>query len=144
MEFSISVPANRASAKALLAFVEEAAAGLGAGSRVALRAVFVVEELFANTVMHGFGSDHASQVTVRLAKEGDTLAVRYTDAAPPFDTSAPPPDTRAGRSSDDSISLRVGGRGLAALHALADAVRYRREGSASSATNVTEVLLAID
>jgi anti-sigma regulatory factor (Ser/Thr protein kinase) len=58
---------------------------LGVAAGDAARLTLIVEELFANTLMHGHRGDHDSPVHIELAADPMRLALRYADRAPPFD-----------------------------------------------------------
>ncbi len=60
---------------------------LGLAQQEALRAQLVVEELFANTVHHGYGPDTpAAQALVwlEITRRADEVEIRYLDAAQPY------------------------------------------------------------
>lgn len=111
----ISLPARQENLAALLAWVEEQAqrAGMdGAGGRIRL----VVEELFINTVRHGYGGETDAPVSLSVTADAVGIRMRYRDCAPPFDLTAAdplPPD-----------GARLGGVGLNLVRQLADACRY--------------------
>src|SRR5690242_9854667 len=50
-----------------------------------LRLVLVVEELFTNSVKHGYGGECEKPIEITLQVDGICLAVRYRDQAPPYD-----------------------------------------------------------
>jgi anti-sigma regulatory factor (Ser/Thr protein kinase) len=88
------------------AFVEEVA-GLAQFSRHdCLRLTLVLEELFTNTVEHGYGGDSEASVQIACDVERGRVAVTYEDAAPGFDLlasiprpaeSPAPPDPAPGK-----------------------------------------------
>ena len=80
-----TIPANEKFLPTLLGHVG------GLGSRVSeymkLRAQTALEELFANSIKHGYAgatSPTANHIWLAVWMEGDALHVRYEDAAPPF------------------------------------------------------------
>ncbi len=95
----------------------------------ALRLTLVIEELFSNTVRHGYGDDSDAPIRIALSVEGGRVALRYEDRAPPFDPrtqwSAPPTHI------DDTVESRpVGGLGVHLLGELvADAHYVYEDGS---------------
>ncbi len=54
-------------------------------AEVALRLTFVVEELFTNSVLHGYGGERDAPIWVGLSGAGNMVELRYEDAAPPYD-----------------------------------------------------------
>lgn len=118
--------------EARLALVPAAMEYLAAGMREAgatpealLRAELILEELFRNSVLHGYGGDSASPVWITPAADG----FRYLDEAPAFNPLA---DGPAGVAPDPSLSIEdqpVGGAGLLLISQLARGLRYgRRDG----------------
>jgi serine/threonine-protein kinase RsbW len=81
--------------------------GLGREDRHKL--TLIVEELFTNTVNHGFKGDSDAPVSITLEELGRDVKVIYEDSAPAFDP------FRAGRSKDIDATInerRVGGLGV--------------------------------
>jgi anti-sigma regulatory factor (Ser/Thr protein kinase) len=122
-----------------LAFVEEACAAEGMGRPDVLRMVFIVEELFTNTVTHGHGGDCALPIDVALTVDDGQARLSYADSAPAHDPLAGikgAPGTLA-----TSISLRpVGGLGAYLVGHLIESARYRREDG----RNVLELFLPLE
>ncbi len=87
-----------------------------------LRVVLVLEELFTNTVTHGYPEGSEGPVWVTLNRQGSAIAVIYEDAAPAFDPlgQAPVP-SRAAEGAP-------GGLGLALVRGLSVSVSYARVG----------------
>ena len=89
--------------RAVAAFVEEVAALAEFTRHDCLRLTLVLEELFTNTVEHGYGGDSEAPVQITCDVERGRVAVTYEDAAPRFDPLAvvQPPDaaSAAGRSA---------------------------------------------
>ena len=81
----------------------------------------IIEELFTNSVVHGYGGD-SGPVWLSVADEDGKLSLTYEDAAPPWDPFAPPtPDLNA------SVEERlVGGLGIPLVKALSESVTYDR------------------
>jgi serine/threonine-protein kinase RsbW len=99
------------------------AARLGRGPSLRLR--LLIEELFTNTLDHGYGGDSEAPVDVVFEVGPDAIELTYEDAAPPHDPFAglTPPDERAAVEE-----RRVGGLGVLLVAAMAEQVRYRRAG----------------
>lgn len=110
-----------------LAFVEDYCERAGVARADALRLAFIVEELFTNTVSHGYGGDCHSPVQVGLARRDDSVLLEYADAAPahnPLDSFRGEPGGLA-----TTLSMRpVGGLGVYLIGRLIETGRYVREG----------------
>jgi serine/threonine-protein kinase RsbW len=50
-----------------------------------LRLTLIVEELFTNTVGHGYGGESDAPIYISLHVDGDAVGLLYEDAAPPYD-----------------------------------------------------------
>jgi anti-sigma regulatory factor (Ser/Thr protein kinase) len=69
----------------------------------------IVEELFTNTVTHGFQGDSDSNIVVTFEQTDEGVLLTYEDAAPPYDPVA------AGHRTDIEATInerRVGGVGI--------------------------------
>lgn len=110
----------------LLAEIAQQAEILDIASDVLQRLQLLVEEIFLNTVTHGYGGDSENTVQLGIRCEDDQLTLHYEDGAPPFDISqaATPVATLSG----------IGGLGIGLIHGLCKTMRYRRQGS----RNITE------
>jgi len=108
-----------------IALVETFCADRGVAASDGLRLSLVVEELFTNTVVHGYGG--GSDATVRLALRADAshLELSYEDSAPPFD-----PVAHAARSPVDPAAAvgdrPIGHLGLALVVDMAERISYVR------------------
>ncbi|HUR42310.1 MAG TPA: ATP-binding protein [Verrucomicrobiae bacterium] len=113
------------------AFVEAGCRRLGGGRETALRLVLVAEELFINTVEHGYGGDSLKTVELRLRATGHELELTITDRAPPFNpfNELPEPLTAA-----DPRELRVGGLGCALVAGITSRHVYERCGPLNRVT----------
>jgi serine/threonine-protein kinase RsbW len=92
----------------------------------ALRLKLVVEELFTNTVRHGYGIEGDAPIRIALEATQDEIAVIYEDEAVPFDPTDRDFAPGSKQASADS-SRRVGGLGLRLLGQLVKDGRYVRE-----------------
>jgi len=102
---------------------------LGVSDEDSLRLQLIAEELFTNTVTHGFGQDSDTTVTLSLALIPEGVRLRYADCAPPCDPTALPEQF----ASEDT----AGGLGVTLISGLSRAFRYqRRDGQ-----NVCEIEL---
>jgi anti-sigma regulatory factor (Ser/Thr protein kinase) len=115
--------ARQAEFEAIRAFIESACAGIEEDERQ--RAVLLVEELFANSVFHGYGGDSDQSVWLTLDVEADGCRIIYEDCAPAYDPfSVEEPDLDARRPEDRPI----GGLGIVFLNELSTARSYARRG----------------
>jgi serine/threonine-protein kinase RsbW len=68
----------------------------GIGRQAAARVRLVIEELFTNSIQHGYGGECDTPIRIALAMIDGYLTVQYEDSAPPFDLlarlSTLPPD----------------------------------------------------
>ena len=82
-----------------------------------------LEEHLTNIMNYGYEDGRVHEIRVRLALEGESLAVEVEDDGKPFDPlQRPPPDT--------TIPLEarpIGGLGIHLIRKSMDEVRYRRE-----------------
>src|SRR5579862_1340104 len=107
-------------------FVETFCVRNAFGREVMLRVTFIIEELFTNTVLHGYGADTDGPVRITLAAESTEVVLIYEDAAPPYDPIA--------RWSDSPPNLAtpvecraVGGLGVHIVSRFVTAARYAHE-----------------
>lgn len=121
-------PARRFSARqaefdSIAAFIETECSSLTQDER--LRIVLLVEELFANSVNHGYGgdSDHPVWVSVRVGN--DACRVIYEDCGPAYDPFAAVDATSAEAELEQR---RVGGLGIVLLMELSSGRTYERRG----------------
>ena len=111
-----------------------AAASEGVVPAVRQRLVLMVEELFCNSIEHGYGGESDQPVWVELACGPDSCRITYEDCAPAHDPFSP---KAAPMLEAEPESRPVGGLGVFLLMALATAHRYERRGG----RNVVEVVV---
>jgi serine/threonine-protein kinase RsbW len=111
------------------AFVESAILGMEA--RLVMRLRLAVEELFVNTVIHGYGGDSDGPVEVTVRIDGDRIVLVYEDAAPPFDPFAKVERPDPGASLE---SRNVGHLGVFLVTQLAERCDYARTGDRNCVT----------
>src|SRR5262249_18644 len=89
------------------------------------RLLVILDELFTNVVVHGYGDQFAAgSIVVALGWTDGRLTINFVDDGPPFD-----PLVHSGPHFDAPPEQRpVGGPGIAIVRALADRASYRREG----------------
>jgi serine/threonine-protein kinase RsbW len=98
----------------------------GAQAGLTQREIFqlnvMLEELVTNVIVHGLGVGGPGWVRLRIARQGDYLALELRDNAPPFDPfQAPPPQLDA-----DIDARMVGGLGVHLVRTLVDECGYAR------------------
>jgi anti-sigma regulatory factor (Ser/Thr protein kinase) len=125
---SICIPARFSALPQLLAPLAPAAQAVVAPglTRTLLRAQLAVEELFANSIHHGYGGESDQPVWLSVALQGDALQVTYADQAAAFDPFAAiePPDDNPATPVD---GRKVGGLGRLLVRELAGRCAYKRE-----------------
>lgn len=108
-----------------LDFIAEACLRLGLCHDTALRAKLVIEELFTNSVLHGYqGSD--GMIWLSVHNENNRIFVAYQDEAPaynPFDENVAAAQLMHAKIDNHP----AGGLGVILVSHLADTVSYRYE-----------------
>ena len=113
------------------AWAEAFAANVGADRTATLRLVLVLEELFTNTVIHGYAAGSEGPVWITLAAGPGVVDVTYEDAGPPFDPFA---ELQAIRADPQPSGELPGGLGLVLVRGLSTAARYARIGPRNCVT----------
>jgi anti-sigma regulatory factor (Ser/Thr protein kinase) len=111
-----------------LAFVAEFAAAMKLSERDLLRLQLVVEELFTNTIVHGYGRECDQPIEISLRAAAGEVTVRYEDEARVYD----PARTLAEAHEHVAGPLEqrpIGHLGVHLVAAIADDMRYTRVGS---------------
>lgn len=122
----LEVPARFAMIPATAAFAHAFCERNGIDRTAALRLRLVIEELFTNTIGHGYRGECDAQIRIALALDDGQLTLRYEDAAPEY-------DPRVQRSAPPSSVARpveerpVGGIGGHLISELVSDARYVRE-----------------
>lgn len=110
------------------AFVERRCRELGADRRAALRLILVAEELFINTVMHGYGGNPSRPVALAVRRSGREIELVAEDGGPAFDpfrgVARAPADARSG----------VGGLGRVLVSGITSRQHYERRGGRNRVT----------
>lgn len=118
-------PAKMDSMTEIRTLVEGACATAGIDPEACLKILLIVEELFTNTVLHGYRGESDSPVWMALVPGEAGFTLHYEDAAPshnPFGDFRP---------TDTTILVAqqpVGGLGLKLIRSLAKDASYSREG----------------
>ena len=106
-------------------FVEHACITAGIGREDCLKLLLIVEELFTNTVTHGYREESESPVWIAFDSCDTGFTLRYEDAAPPHNPFG------EYRPMDTAVLIAqqpVGGLGLKLIRSLATDAGYSREG----------------
>ena len=108
-----------------LDFIAGACLRLGLCHDTALRAKLVIEELFTNSVLHGYQGNDGT-IWLSLHNENNRIFIAYQDGAPaynPFDENV----TTALLMRAKTDKHPAGGLGVILVSHLADTVSYRYE-----------------
>lgn len=108
------------------AFVEGFGGRNGLTECNVLRLQLIIEELFTNTVTHGYGRECDEPVEITLAAQGGRVTLFYEDAARPYDPLATLPTSQS-RLAAPVEQRPVGQLGLLLVAGLVDDARYTRE-----------------
>ena len=106
-------------------FLENACTTAGISREDCLKVLLIVEELFTNTVTHGYRGESESPVWIALEPGERGFTLRYEDAAPPHN---PFGEFRPHDTTVLVAQQPVGGLGLKLIRSLARDAGYRREG----------------
>lgn len=128
-------PARMDSMTEIRALVEGACATAGIDHEGCLKILLIVEELFTNTVLHGYRGESESPVWVALSLGESGLTLHYEDAAPSHN---PFGDFRPTETAVLVAQQPVGGLGLKLIRSLAKDASYSREGQ----RNVTRIIFS--
>ena len=103
-----------------IAFVESFCDERGVAHADSLRLSLIVEELFTNTVTHGYAGDSDAPVRIALRADASDVELSFEDMAPPFDPlqHVPPPIVDV---ESDSLARPVGQLGIALVVSMATA-----------------------
>jgi len=106
-------------------FVEGACATAGIDREDCLKLLLIVEELFTNTVTHGYREESESPVWMAFEPCDTGFILRYEDATPPHN---PFGEYRPMDTAVLVAQQRVGGLGLKLIRSLVRDASYSREG----------------
>ena len=113
-------PAAIGGLRAIRAFVERFCAQAGVGRDPCLRLNLVLEELFTNTIKHGYRDGTDAPVWISLARTDGALRVVYEDGGPPFNPYA----WLAAAAEGPQPLRRPGGLGILLTRELAASREY--------------------
>lgn len=123
----LSITARYAELPRLMAYLEQEALRLGFSTRESARFQLVLEELFSNSVAHGYGGECEQPIAISLQRNSGRLTLIYHDHGLPFDLTK--------MSAHVPNEEQIGGLGINLILGLSLASRYRREGG----SNITEL-----
>ena len=115
--------ATQAEFDAIRDFIEAACTSMKPNERQ--RVVLLVEELFTNSVNHGYGGDSDQPVWLTLNVDGEDCQLIYEDCGPPHDPFSIPDKGASGAPAEDRP---IGGLGILLLIELSSSRRYERRG----------------
>ena len=104
---------------ALLAYTKHCLADTQFASQAANRIELVLEELFTNSVMHGYGGECDRPIWVGFDIQSSLLSISYSDEAPPYDPLQHDTDL-----DYDKASRPTGGLGILLARRFADRMDY--------------------
>ena len=108
------------------AFAQDFCRRHGIGLRETSRLTLIIEELFTNTVRHGYRGDCDLPVRIALDTKAGAVTLFYEDAAPRYDPLARSKATPASLATPFE-SRPAGGLGVALVDMLAESARYAYE-----------------
>lgn len=111
-------------------FVEAFCGHHGIGRTATLRLTLIVEELFTNTVEHGYRRECELPIRIELGLQGHDVLLVYEDAAPRFDPLAVVADIDS-RLAVPLDARPVGKLGLRLVMQLAQSVKYEYVGGSN-------------
>ena len=128
--FEITVKADRLAVSELLNWLADVCKQLEVSTDNTRRFAVLIEELFLNTVDHGYAGNGGPAIHYHLSNLGDNhLELVQRDQASAFDI--------AQATAQTATLERVGGLGIALIQGMSRKVAYRREGD----VNVTTLVL---
>jgi serine/threonine-protein kinase RsbW len=113
---SAMFPARLGELRHLTAFLEQFCGSRGIERTRCLRLNLVLEELFVNSVQHGYRGDCDAPIWITLDARPEAVQITYEDTAPPFNPFARLPAT--------DVHPKVGGLGVLLTRELAEGRDY--------------------
>ena len=111
-----------------LAFVAEFAAAANLSERDLLRLQLVIEELFTNSVMHGYGKECDEPIEIELSAAPGQVTARYEDAARHYDPARTLAESQE-QLKGPAEQRPIGHLGVHLVAAIVDDVRHTRVGN---------------
>ena len=115
----LQIPATTDALPRLVDFVAGLAGRTGLSDRLRNRLRLAAEEIVVNVGRHASPADNPAWVTLVGGANADAVWLRITDAAPPFDPTAPP-------AGGPQQVWSEGGVGLILARNMVDRICYRR------------------
>ncbi len=119
----ISAQARLGELPELLALATDKARQLGMAEASLLHLQLFIEELFTNTIEHGYAGDAPDMIDLHLERHATGWQLRYRDHAPAFNP------LKIGQKT--ALTGDVGGLGITLLRGLSRHIDYRRESDAN-------------
>ncbi len=113
------MPARFAALPMVMAWIERSAGNGGLDASQSMRMQLAAEELFVNSIHHGYGGESDADIELALDIDSERATLTFIDHAPPFNLNDAAPLSASAE--------RIGGVGLNLVRALTKAIRYRRE-----------------
>jgi anti-sigma regulatory factor (Ser/Thr protein kinase) len=107
-------------------FIEDYCMLRGLPREAALRLNLVVEELFTNSALHGYGGECDEPIWVGLAGAGQAMEICYEDAAPAYNPLERLQDGYVSSVTATITGRPIGGLGVFLVAQLAHTTRYAR------------------
>jgi len=117
---ALRFPARISALAALLTFARHSLTDTAFAQESAKRIELVLEELFTNTVTHGYGGECDRPIWVGFDIQPTLLSISYSDEAPPYDPLQHDVDLNFDRDARPS-----GGLGILLARRFADRMDYR-------------------
>jgi len=117
---SAMFPARLGELRHLTAFLEGFCSAQAIERSRCLRLNLVLEELFVNTIQHGYRGDADAPIWITLDARPEAVQITYEDTAPPFNPFAHLP-AKQGHHGD--VHHKIGGLGVLLTRELAAAGR---------------------
>jgi len=123
------IPNRISELRPLSAWATEIARGLGCSESRCQDVDLCLTEAVANIICHGYSDDAPHEITVELASDSETLAMRIEDDARPFD-----PLARCVEQPASLDEAAPAGRGLLLMRSTATSMSYERVESRNRLT----------
>ena len=132
----LSLRSDPAEFRRLVSFAEGFARCRGLPSGERARLLTILEELFTNTVEHGYDDVTPSgEIEVALTLDGERLEIAFSDDGRPFDPlGAPLPNFDL-----PAAQRQIGGLGLQILRSLTDEAKYLRRDDRNHLTLIRNI-----
>lgn len=121
-EISWTFGATNAASISACAQAEAWAREAGLPEMLILRLVLVIEELYTNTIKHGYRRESKRPVKISLCVKDGMAELEYRDHGPPFDS------VRTMEiCAEQNAPIRIGGMGLFLIQSISSKARYEND-----------------